>query len=214
MNTDPSRGDEEAGDAAEMLALLEEQQDRLGRRMGAFVPWILLSWGIAWLVGFGLLWLIDGATPAVAVPLPVAVAVFVALMVAAIIVSAVLGARSRRGIRSTPEAGFTGAVFGMTWIVGFVALLVFGTALLVNGMPVELANIFYPTGSVLFVGIMYILAGGIWQARPTLWIGGWIVAVALAAPYFGYPTHYLVFALAGGGVFLVGALVVWLWVRR
>lgn len=213
MNTDRESRHDDA-DPAEMLQLLETQQDRVTRSMAAYVPAILLSWGIAWFVGFGLLWLIDGAKPAVAVPLPVAVAVFVVLMVAAIAASAYFGARGQRGIRSSPQSAFTGIVFGATWCIGFVSLVVFGTALIVNGMPRELANIFYPTGSVLFVGIMYILAAAIWHSKATLWMGGWIVVVALVAPYFGYPTHYLVFALAGGGVFLVGALVVWLKVRR
>lgn len=199
---------------AEMLALIRTQQHRVTRSMAAYVPAILLTWGIAWSVGFGLLWLIDGAEPAVSVPLPVAVIVFGALMIVAIAASAVFGTIGQRGIRSSPEAAFTGTVFGIAWMVGLLALFVFGTALIVNGMPPELANIFYPTGSVLFVGIMYILAAAIWQARPTLWMGLWIVAVALVAPFFGYPTHYLVFAIAGGGGFLVSALVAWLWVRR
>ncbi|MDY0911000.1 hypothetical protein [Microbacterium sp. CFBP9034] len=215
MNIDDAQADDESpGDPAEMLQLLESQQDRVTRSMAAYVPAILLSWGIAWTVGFGMLWLIDGAEPAFAVPLPFAVAVFIGLMIAAIVASAVLGARGQRGIRTSAESAFTGTVFGLTWMVGFLALMVFGTALIVNGMPPALANIFYPTGSVLFVGIMYMLAAAIWQARPTLWMGLWIVAVALVAPYFGYPTHYLVFALGGGGGFLVGALVVWLWARR
>jgi hypothetical protein len=215
MNTDgPSSDVDDPVDPAEMLRLLQTQQDRVARSMAAYVPAILLAWGIAWFVGFGMLWLIDGGKPGLSVPLPVAVIVFVVLQVAAIVASAILGARGQRGIRSTPEAGFTGTVFGIAWVVGFISLFVFGTALIVNGMPRELANIFYPTGSVLFVGIMYILAGGIWHARPPLWMGAWITLVALVAPYFGYPTHYLVFALAGGGGFLVSALVVWLWVRR
>ncbi|MCC2030783.1 hypothetical protein [Microbacterium allomyrinae] len=215
MTPETRVGDEEAPrDAAEMLELIQSQQDRVTRSLARYVPWILLAWGLAWSVGFGMLWLIDGAKPAISIPLPVAVVVFIALMIAAILASAVLGARSQRGIRTSPESAFTGTVFGLTWMIGFLALVAFGTALIVNGMPRELANIFYPTGSVLFVGIMYILAAAIWQARPTLWMGLWIVAVALVAPYFGYPTHYLVFAIGGGGGFLVGALVVWLWVRR
>jgi hypothetical protein len=61
---------------------------------------------------------------------------------------------------------------------------------------------------------MYILAGGIWRAIPAIVMGGWIVLVALVAPFFGYPAHYLVFAIAGGGVFLGGAIVVWLYTRK
>jgi hypothetical protein len=215
VTTEPSEPvDGEPGDAAAMLELVRAQQDQVNRRMAAQVPPILLVWGIAWTVGFGLLWLIDGAKPALAVPLPVAVIAFIVLMAGALVATGILGGRSGRGIRSTADAAFTGTVYGATWTVGFVAIFVFGTALLRNGMPPELTNIYYPTASTLFVGIMYIIAGGIWRAWGAIGMGAWIVLVALVAPYFGYPTHYLVFAVAGGGVFLVGALVAWLWVRR
>jgi hypothetical protein len=212
---EPVDGDTgDTGDAAAMLELVRAQQDLVNRRMAAQVPAILLAWGIAWTVGFGLLWLIDGAKPAIAVPLPVAVISFVVLMAGALVATAILGIRSGRGIRSTTDAAFTGAVYGMTWTVGFVAIVVFGTALIRNGMAPELANIYYPTASTLFVGIMYLIAGGIWRTWGAIGIGAWIILVALIAPFFGYPTHYLVFAIAGGGVFLAGALVAWLWVRR
>lgn len=207
-------GGEPPADPAEMLRILEAQQDRMGRRMAAAVPAILGAWGLAWFIGFGMLWLIDGAKPALAVPLPVAVVAFIVLIAGALVTTAVLGIRSGRGIRSNPADAFTGAVYGTTWTVGFLAIYAFGAALSVNGMTPELANIYYPTVSTLFVGIMYIIAGAIWQTRAAVAMGGWIVLVAVVAPFFGYPTHYLVFALAGGGVFLVGAVVAWLWVRR
>ena len=200
--------DDAALDPAAMLALMEQQQDAVHRRLARYVPWILLAWGVAWGVGFTLLWLIDGAKPTVAVPVPVAAGIFGALMAAALVVSGVLGALSGRGIRTTSAAQFTGAVYGMTWTIGFVAIFVFGGALVYNGMDPDLSNIYYPTASTLFVGIMYIIAGAIWRAVPALVMGGWIVLVALIAPYFGYPHHYLFFSIAGGGVFLIGAAVV------
>ncbi|MEV5068614.1 hypothetical protein MRBLMI12_000159 [Microbacterium sp. LMI12-1-1.1] len=214
--TDPSdpADDDAPRDAAAMLDLVRSQQDRVTRQLAAEVPLILLVWGIAWFVGFGLLWLIDGAEPAVSVPLPVAVTVFIVLMAGALGATAILGIRSGRGIRASAEAAFTGAVYGWSWTIAFVAMFVFGTALVQNGMPPDLANIYYPTASTLLVGLLYFVGGGIWHAKPLLWLGGWIVVVALVAPFFGYPTHYLVFSIAGGGVFLVGALVAWLWIRR
>jgi hypothetical protein len=199
-------------DPAAMLELLEQQQLAMNRRMARLVPAILAAWGIAWGVGFTLLWLVDGARPAFAVPLPVAVVAFTVLMVAALATSGVLGAMTGRGIRSTPDAAFTGAAYGITWTVGFIAIFVFGLALGQQGMSDELANIFYPTATAMFVGIMYLVAGAIWHARPALAMGAWIVVVSVVAPFFGYPAHYLFFAIAGGGVFIVGAIAVAVWV--
>jgi hypothetical protein len=193
-------------DPAAMLALLEGQQQDFQRKLSAYVPAILLAWGVAWVVGFGALWAIDGAKPGFALPLPIGVGVFVALMVIAIIVSAVAGARSGRGIRNSPSAEFTGKVFGITGSAGFFAIYVFAVALAVNGMDQDLMNIYYPTASGLFIGLIYVIAGGIWRAVPAIWMGVWIGLVSLVAPFFGYPTNYLVFATAGGGAFLIGAL--------
>lgn len=194
-------------DPASMLALVQDQQQDVQRRMTRLVPWIMFSWAVAWGVGFGMLWLIDGARPQVAVPVEIAATVFAVLIVFAGVASGVLGARSGRGIRSSKAAAFTGTVYGITWSVGFIALFVLGSALSYNGMPPELLNIYYPAVSLIFVGIMYILAGAIWHAVPAIAMGGGIVLIAAIGPFFGYPTHYLVYAIAGGGMFIAGTVV-------
>jgi hypothetical protein len=211
----PEHTDDDAPlDPAAMLALLQGQQEDVQRSLARYVPWILFAWAVAWGAGFGMLWLIDGARPGFAVPLEVAVPVFAALLVLAGVVSGVLGARSARGIRSSKAAVFTGTVYGVTWSVGFVALFVLGSALAYNGMSRELLNIYYPAISLIFVGVMYIIAGAIWHAVPALWMGGAIVLIAATGPFFGYPTHYLFYAIAGGAVFLAGTVVTAIYSRR
>ncbi|MEJ3405126.1 hypothetical protein WDJ51_10310 [Rathayibacter sp. YIM 133350] len=206
--------DDEALDPAAALALLNDQQRDIARQLASLVPWILFAWGVAWTVGFGMLWLIDGARPAFSVPWPVAAVVFAALNLAALIATAILGVRSGRGIRTAPDAAFTGAVYGSTWTIGFVVIFAFGAALQVNGMDPSLSSIYYPTASAAFVGIMYILAGGIWHTWSMIVLGGWFALVAAVAPFFGYPANYLIFAVAGGGVFLLGALAAWIRIAR
>ncbi len=206
--------DDTALDPASMLSLLHDQQDAIQRGLARFVPWILLAWAVAWGVGFGGLWLIDGARPQFAIPVEVAAPLFGALMAIAAVVSAVLGARSGRGIRSSKEAAFTGTVYGITWSVGFIALFVLGSALSYNGMPSELSNLYYPAVSLIFVGIMYVIAGAIWRAIPAIVMGGLIVFIAAIGPYFGYPGHYLFYAITGGGVFLAGTVVTAVYSRK
>lgn len=207
MNARPASDDDAPLDPAAMLALIQTQQSDMERRMAAATPWIVAAWGLAWLVGFGALFLIDGARPGFAIPLPVAVGTFIALMIAAVIASALLGARMGRGVKQTKEANFSGAVFGITGAASFFAMYVFAIGLTRNGMDPALMNIFFPTSSALIVGLFYSLAGGFWRIVPMIWMGGWIALVGLVAPFFGYPNHYLFFALAGGGGFLIGAIV-------
>lgn len=204
---DTESDDDSPLEPAQMLALLEDQRRSVQRRLAAFVPYILLAWGSAWGIGFGALWLIDGAEPAFSLPFGAAIGIFAVSMLLAIAISAVLGVRSSRGVRSSPAAAFTGVAYGLTWSVGLIAIVLFGIGLRVNGMSDGLIGIFYPTAYTLMVGLMYMVAGGIWRGVPALVVGAWLVVVSATGPFFGYPTHYLVFALAGGGAFLVLAAV-------
>ena len=193
---------DDALDPTAALALLRDQQRSIEGQLGGFVPVIMLTWGLAWLLGFGALWLIDGARPGFALPLGAAIAVFCVLLAVAIAVSTVLGIRSSRGIRSTRAAAFTGAAYGCTWWVGCLGIAALGGGLVSGGMSPAVANLFYPSAYVMFSGIMFIVAGAIWQAVPSVVLGGWTVLIAAVAPYFGYPTHYLFLAIAGGVGFL------------
>ncbi len=200
-------------DPAAALALVATQQSEFERRQARLVPWILLVWGVAWLVGFLGLWAVDALRPAFAFPLPAAIILFAALMAGGGAASGVLGSRIGHGFRSTPGARFTGAVFGITCSAGFAGIYLFGVALVRQGMPSEVANVFYPVAFTGFIGLMYVMAGAIWKVTATVVLGGWIVVVALIASFVGYPHHYLLFAIAGGGAFLVGAVALLLWVR-
>jgi hypothetical protein len=205
--------DDPALDPAAMLALLQREQDEIPRRLARGIPWILLAWGIAWFLGYEMLWLIDGARPTFAMPLPVSVLSFILLLVGAIIVSAIIGTRAGRGIRSTREAAFTGTVYGVTGSAGFLAMYIFAIALSANGMDPNLEPIFFPTAMGILVALMYLVAGAIWHAIPSIVMGGAILVVSLVAPFLGYPNHYLVFAIAGGGVFFGGAISTALYTR-
>jgi hypothetical protein len=207
--TDTTRTDDNAPLAPEqMLAIMERERMTIARTMAKQIPWILLSWGIAWLLGYGALWLIDGLKPAFSLPLVPAAITFVALLTVAVVISAVIGSRAGRGIRTTPAASFTGAVFGITCSVAFIAIYGLAFGLAANGMGAELQTIFIASGMALIVGLMYLVAGAIWHAVPSIVMGGLMVVVALIAPFFGYPNHYLFLSIAGGAVFIVGAIAV------
>jgi hypothetical protein len=192
---------------AEMFALLTNQQRAVAVKMGGFVPAIMAGWGVAWLIGFTALWLIDGLKPAFSLPAGLAIGIFIGVLVIAIGVSIWLGVRSNRGVKSNNGAdAFAGTVYGVTWSVGSIALGAIGGALIDNGLSSELANLFYPSVFVFFVGIMYVMAGAIWKTVSSVVIGGWLVVIAAVAPFIGYPWHYLFFAIAGGVGLLLFAI--------
>ncbi len=209
---DPAH-DEAPLSAGAALSMVRNQQRVVRTERGAFVFLISLGWGVALLVGFLALWAVDGLKPGVSLPLPVAMTVFIILLVAAIAVSIVQGVRSGRGIRSSADA-FTGTVYGVSWSVVMVAIGVLGGALRANGMSQEVANLFFPCTYALAIGLLYLIAGAIWHSVSSVVVGGWVILVAVIAPWFGYPTHFLVLAIGVGGAFVVLAILEALATRR
>lgn len=190
----------------DMLRLLHEQQDRVRSEFAAPIPWLYAIWGVAWLVGFLLLWSAwPGGNPWFQVPMLVAGIVFAALMLCSIVASAVLGIRIGRGVRG--ESDFAGAVYGLSWSLCGTAFAAVGVGLISNGLSTELASIYFPSAYALMVGTLYLGGAALWRDKGQLVIGIVMLVVGSIAPFFGAPTNNLVMALAGGGVFLIGALV-------
>jgi hypothetical protein len=187
---------------AEALALLQRQQQDVTRQRGSFFAVIVAVWGVAWLLGFAALWLVDAFRPSFSLPLPLAIGAFAAMIVAGIVVSLVVGLRSNRGIRSGPSSAFAGTAYGLSWWLGIIGIPVLGGGLEANGMSPALANVFFPCAYIFFVGVMFVVAGIIWRAIPSIVGGVWMVIVAAVGSYLGHPADLLFFAVAGGGGFL------------
>ncbi|MEV7692179.1 hypothetical protein AB0N73_02490 [Microbacterium sp. NPDC089189] len=200
-------------DPAGMLDLVERQQDHVVRSSAQLIPWILFTWAVAWTLGYIALWLVDGLQPTFSLPSGVAAAIFFGLTAVAIAASAVLGPRSDRGVQTTKDSAFTGTVFGVASAVALTSIFVLGVQLTAHGMPPEVAGVYFPAIYTLVVGVIYLMAGAVWRAVPCVVLGAMLVAVALVAGFFPYPSPYLVVGLAGGGVFLGGWVVTLLWVR-
>jgi len=194
-------------DPAAMLALSERQQQRIANTAVGPVAWLLAVWGVAWTVGFLVFWsgYAESGSP-VLIPLGLAVPVFSACIVAAIVVSAVIGIRMNRGIRGS--SNFSGAVYGVSWSIGSIAVWLIGTALIKAGMPHDVAMLFFPAGYALMVGLLYIAGAAIWQDKGQLILGIWITAVGVGATFAGFPTNLFVMAVLGGGGFLAGAIAI------
>lgn len=196
--TSPTDSDDTTLSPQDALRLLESEERAHGARLAAPVPAILLSWGVAWIGIYLLLWSAGGL-----LSLPAALAAAGGLLVAAVVVSAVLGARTGRGIRATPGAVFTGTVYGISWTLGILALGGIGFGLVANGMPAELLLLYAAVGYAFFSGFQWVIAGAIWHAVPSLVLGVWTVALAVAASFLGLPAALPLLGF-GAGVPLLG----------
>lgn len=195
-----------APDPRTMQALMEDQGRVAVDAQTSFV-WIMeVVWGVAWILGYTALWLIDGSD-AVRLPLPVAVGIFAGLIGAGVIVSIVLGIRGSAGLESTGEARWQGRVYGISWSVGMVSVYVLGIGLALNDAPSRLLSIFYASGFSFVAGMMLLSTAALFHSRASLLLGSILVVAALAAPFAGYPGNYLVMAVVGGGAYLVTGIV-------
>jgi hypothetical protein len=200
MSQVPAEGDSLLSPAA-ALAVLADQQRIIANRFGSSIRIITAAWGIAWLCGFLSIWLMDAGVRGFTLPTWLGWTIFAVLFAAAVVVSAVLGIRSGRGIRSNSANTFTGTVYGISWVVSILGVNAFGAALLTHGMTAQLADLFYPSAYTLVVGIMYLAAAAIWRVGQMVVAGAVLIVLAAGAGFFGHPTNYLVFAIVGGALF-------------
>ncbi|MFF2054078.1 MULTISPECIES: hypothetical protein [Leifsonia] len=189
------------GDAREMLDLIDGQQQRVDRGLRLPVVWLYSIWAFAWLVGFLALYL---AVLGVFDPVAAGI-VFGVLIVASIVASGVIGSRIGRGLRG--QSQFAGTVYGISWSVCSVAFALLGGGLLQQGMPDDLAGIYYPSAYALMCGTLYLAGAALWHDRVQLVLGLALLVVGSIAPFLGLGPNLLLMAIAGAVVFGSGAVI-------
>lgn len=188
-------------DPAALLALIAAQRENTRRRTSPTMAVIGTAWGVAWLLGYLVLYLtFDGASSPWW-----AFLMFASLLVLAVVVTAVHTARRVSGLGG--DSATVGTMYGWSWIIGFIAAaLIFASAARAGAGP-EIMAILSNAVSALVVGLLYLAGGMLWREGRMFALGAWIALVAGLASLAGPPTTYLVMALAGGGGFLVAAVV-------
>lgn len=193
--------DDNSGDAREMLDLIDGQQRRVDRGFRLPVVWLYSIWAFAWLVGFLALYL---AVLGVFDPVAAGI-VFAVLIVASIVASAVIGSRIGRGLRG--QSQFAGTVYGISWSVCSIAFALLGTGLLAQGMPDDLAGIYFPSAYALMCGTLYLGGAALWHDTVQLVLGLALLVVGAVVPFLGLGPNLLVLAIAAAVIFGSGAVV-------
>jgi hypothetical protein len=200
--------------AAESLRLIEAQRDAAVRSLIPDPRLVYWPWGLAWLIGFGLLFLRHGPHEQVRVNMPDALplATLLTLMVIALLVSSVAGARANRQISG--DSSVRGLRYGLSWLAGFsgnaVVCVHFGKFL-----PSPQADLLWAATSVGLVGVLYLAGSAIWQSRDLFVLGIWLTISNIVGVLAGPGWHSLAISVAGGGGLLVAGFVAWLhWRHR
>ncbi|QEO09461.1 hypothetical protein [Protaetiibacter larvae] len=212
MTTTPHPADDTL-DPEAALALIDDETRGMQRATVSQVPFYYFVWGVAWLVGYLLLWASwdDSGSPVV-VPSAIAVPVFTALIVLAAVGSAVVGIRANRGIRG--GRSFVGTVYGISWsILGFTAASI-GVALARSAEGSDVAILYFPSAYALVVAALYLAGAMLWHSIDQLVIAIVMALAAAATPWFGAPGNLLAMALIAGGALTVGGVLAVIRVRR
>lgn len=169
--------------------------------------------GLAWLVGYGTLWLgVSDVGPGWISPTVggVTLGVSLALAVAVFAVHTAVRTSGVRGPSST-----SGAMYAVAWPLAFAGLFLVMSGAAGQGLDDPTVSLLWGTISPLIVGCLLMSASAAWRDRLWFGAGAWTVLVAGAAALSGYPTFNLVMSLAGGGgLLIVAALYTVAYARR
>jgi hypothetical protein len=212
MDTSPTGegdGDAPPGSPAESLRLIADQQ-AVARRGLTVDPLVYnLPWGLAWLIGFGLLFLRFGPRGRVIVDMPAwlpLTAMFVAMGIAAV-VTTVVPVRVGRHV-SGPSA-VQGAMYGWAWFATFSAIG--GSArLFAQQLPADQARLLWSWLCVLAAGVLLICGAAVFRQVSMFVFGLCVVALDVVGAFAGPGWHSLIIAVGGGGgMIALGVLGSW-----
>ena len=187
------------------LALIAEARQTAHDRLDIDALAFLGPWGLAWSVGYGMLFLRFGPDDRVYVPMPewLPLAVLYTLLVTAGILNARALHRATRGVAG--ESAERGAMYGWSWFVAFSGYGILGShfggvlpdaefGLLMGALP------------VFVTGILYMSGGAVWRDRRQFAFGVWLSVVNGVGVVAGPGWHSLAVALLGGGAMLAAGL--------
>jgi hypothetical protein len=206
---EPIDDDEPLGSPADSLALIARERANLVRDIAPDPRLMYWPWGIAWLLGFGLLFLSSGPDGRVFVHLPpwLPLTLLSLSFIAAGVITGAVGARS--ALQTRGPSSRQGLMYGLTWSIAF-----FGMSLLFaqfgDAMPDAKLSLLWAGGLVALAGALHMAGAAIWNDRQLFILGAWISVTNMVGILAGPGWHSLIVAVAGGGGMLLFGLLVWL----
>jgi hypothetical protein len=188
----------------EAAAVVQDARARAGRELVISAPVVYVAWGLVWLLGYGGMWLsVRGQHPYQG---PSGVAVAAVFVLAGFAVAAVLVIASKAVAGVDGRSARDRRIILATWGTGYLIVLVLQAALSSSVSTRTLAFVDF-AGPVLLAGLTYTVAFALGRSRPALALGAWLVLVGASCAWLAPATILATCALAGGGGFLLMALI-------
>ena len=198
---------EAAMDAQGAAVIMQQARERAGSELRIRRPVLFVTWGLALLIGYGVMWLsVRGQHPYHGPTWPTMLLALLLLLLAAAITAQIVDrATSGVGGRSEVRRG----IFVLALVAGYAALLIEKIALVGAGVSRPIQVVLGVTAPILVAGLVFVASSAITTGLnwPRLILGVWLLAVAAGAAWAGPVGVLAVCALAGGGGVLLMAAI-------
>jgi hypothetical protein len=184
----------------ETLRLIEGQQARTSMRLGGDPLLMYTSWGVAWLAGFGALFLHYAYG---FITQNMALAVLFPLMILAMAISS-FAQRMIGQVRG--EAAERGTMYGFAWMFGFACMAALGTRLSLL-LPPDESGLLWGVTSMTIVAVLYMAGGALWRTPMMFFLGAGVAVLNVIGAVAGPGVHALLMSVGAGGGFAVVGVV-------
>jgi hypothetical protein len=204
--TDGTGIDEGAGmDAQSAAAIMQQARERAQRELRVRRPALFATWGLAFLIGYGAIWLsVRGQRPYYG---PTTAAIVTAFLTGAfaLAVTVVLVGRAVTGVGgwSARQRRTHLLSFGC----GYAGVFALEGALAHAGATRPVIGVFGAAAPMLVIGLAYAATSTIWLEWPVFCLGIWLITAAALSGFAGPAGVWAVDALAGGLAFLLMAAI-------
>jgi hypothetical protein len=192
-------------DARGASAIMQEAGERARRELRVNRPAIFASAGVAWLLGYGAIWLsVRGQHPYQG-PAPEAAVIQVVLAGLAVAIAASVIGRATSGVGGVSAVQRRISILALA--SGIVAVLVLEAAIDHAGASRSVVfGVFQASAPVLITGVVYVANSALRLNWTVLGLGAWLVVVAAGGAFAGPVGVWAVTALAGSAGYLLVAV--------
>jgi hypothetical protein len=191
-------------DPSTALAIVADTRARARRALEVNGAVMYAAWGLAWLIGYGVIWLSVRGHVVYRTPAAWTFVVLGVCIGAALATSMVTIGQAMRGLAGSSST--SGKLYGWAWAISFSCLFFVIGGLGHAGASEAVIGLFASAGPAFVVSISYLVSGALWNDAMMFVVGAWLALTVGVAVLFGVVTLDLFMAIAGGGGFLVAAL--------
>jgi hypothetical protein len=166
---------------------------------------VLVTWGLVWLIGYGVIWLsVRGQRPYQG-PGTAALGPLFILLILAAAITAIVMSRATSGIGG--RSALQRRLYYLSFPIGYIGVLTLEAALDHGGASRAVISLFGAAAPILMTGMIYLGSAAVSLDWVVFGLGLWLVVVAAGSGFAGPWTVWGVDGLAGGLAFLLLAAV-------